>query len=135
MTNKDVEEYFATPKGEQVKNFIEQDRQDAIVYNAITDVRHDTIIQCYSPVWKTIEMRLDSFDTRKYGVQRGDIIELGREKNARGGFDYSIYESKTAKQIKDAGIKKILKDFDETQQHNLMVIGDFQRMGIMGMLK
>ncbi len=130
MTNKDVESYFATPKGEQVKNFIESDRQDAIVYSVITEVRSDTIIQCYSPVWKTIEMCLDSYDTRKYGVQRGDIIELERRKNARGGFDYSIYKNKTAEQIKDAGIKKILKDFDETQQYNLMVISDFQRMGL-----
>lgn len=132
MTDKDVEEYFAGPDGKPVKEFIERKYQDAIVYSVAIDYpSHDTVVRCYSPVWKTIKMRLDSYEQCRYGIQRGDIIELARTKGARGGFNYNIHENKTAEQIKQKGIDKILKKFDETQQANLMVISDFQRMGLL----
>lgn len=132
MTDKDVQEYYKTVEGGQVKRFIEFNRQDAIVYSVAIDYpTHNTVIQCYSPVWKHIEMRLRSYEQSRYGVQRGDIIELAREKNTRGGFDYNIRENKTAEQIKQQGIDKILQEFDKTQRANLMVISDFQRMGLL----
>lgn len=127
MTDKDVQEYFDSPDGKRVKEFIERKYQDAIVYSVAIDYpSHYTVVQCYSPVWKHVEMRLDSYEQRRYGIQRGDIIELAREKNTRGGFNYNIHENKTAEQIKQKGIDKILEYFDKTQRANLMVISEYQ---------
>lgn len=132
MTNKDVQEYFDSPDGKRVKEFIERKYQDAIVYSVAIDYpTHNTVIQCYSPVWKHVEMRLRSYEQCRYGVQRGDIIELVREKNTLGEINYNIHENKTAEQIKQKGIDKILNCFDKTQRANLMVISGFQRMGLL----
>lgn len=127
-----VQEYFNSPDGKRVKEFIEWKYQDAIVYSVATDYpSHDTIIWCYSPVWKNIKMRLSSYEQCGYGIQRGDIIELARKKNTRDEFDYKIRENKTAEQIKQQGIDKILEKFDETQRDNLMAISDYKRIGIL----
>lgn len=132
MTDKEAEEYFNSPDGKRVKEFIEREYQDAIVYSVATDYpSHDTVVRCYSPVWKDIKMRLSSYEQCGYGIQRGDIIELARKKNTRGEFDYKIRENKTAEQIKQKGIDKILEKFDETQRNNLMLISAYQKIGIL----
>lgn len=129
MTDKDIQNYYETKEGKQVKKFIESDEQEAIVYSvANAFASHDVIIQCYSPVWKDIEIHLEFYHTKRYGIQRGDIVKLGRVKNVRGEFNYSIYENKTAEQIKDAGIQKILKDFDAAQKQNILLISEYQRL-------
>ena len=127
-----VQEYFNSPDGKRVKEFIEREYQDAIVYSVAIDYpSHDTIIWCYSPVWKNIKIRLSPYEQSGHGVQRGDIIELARTKNIRGEFNYKIRENKTAEQIRQKGIDKILQEFDKTQRDNLMAISDYKRIGIL----
>lgn len=121
MTDKDVQEYFASKEGKPVKEFIESDKQDAVVYSVTTNgnLRYT---QCWSPVWKTIEIK-DSLSELSVEFQRGDIISIGKFADGR----YYIRENKTASEIIKNGKKKILKDFNEAQQHNILIISEYQR--------
>ena len=123
MTDKDVQEYFASKEGKPVKEFIESDKQDAVVYSVTTNgnLRY---IQCWSPVWKTIYIHItDKISLFSTEFQRGDIISIGKSADGR----YYIRENKTASEIIKNGKKKILKDFNEAQQHNILVISEYQR--------
>lgn len=121
MTDKDIQEYFASKEGKPVKEFIESDKQDAVVYS-VTIKGNQRYIQCWSPVWKTIEFK-DVLSELSVEFQRGDIISIGKFADGR----YYIRENKTASEIIKNGKKKILKDFDEAQQHNILVISQYQR--------
>ncbi len=124
MTDKDIQEYYKTKDGESVKRFIESDSQDAVVYSVTTD-RHYRHIKLWSPVWKTIYITQDRTDRNLDEVQRGDIVSLSRW---WGSGEYYIKENKTASQIKQYSIGKILKDFDAAQQQNILWISEYQRL-------
>ena len=123
MTDKDIQEYYKTVDGGQVKRFIEFNRQDAVVYSVTTDrsYRH---IKCWSPVWKTIYITQDRTDRMLDEVQRGDIVSLSRWTTG----EYYICENKTASKIKQDSIGKILKDFDAAQRQNILLISEYQRL-------
>ena len=121
MTDKDIQEYYKTNEGESVKKIIESDKQDAVVYSVTSD-RYHIYIKCWSPVWKTIEIK-DDLGSYINEFQRGDIISIG--KLAGGG--YYINENKTVSKIIQDGKNKILKDFNENQQHNILIISEYKR--------
>ena len=124
MTKEDLEQYYQTPDGKKVKDFIENEQQDAVVYSVTTD-KHYRHIKLWSPVWKTICITQDRTDRNLDEVQRGDIVSLSRW---WGSSEYYIKENKTASQIKQDSIGKILKDFDEAQQQNILFISEYQRL-------
>ena len=76
-------------------------------------------------MWKTIYITQDRTDRNLDEVQRGDIVSLSRW---WGSSEYYIKENKTASQIKQDSIGKILKDFDEAQQQNILLISEYQRL-------
>ena len=127
MTDKDIQEYYKTVDGGQVKRFIEFNRQDAVVYS-VTIKGDQRYIQCWSPVWKTIRVSSEiiPFDIE---VQRGDIVTLSRYKifpdDTR--FIYNIVGNKTADKIRQDSIDKILKDFDAAQKQNILLISEYQK--------
>lgn len=122
MTDKDIQEYFVSKEGKPVKEFIESDKQDAVVYSVTTDRNH-RLIKCWSPVWKTVYITQDRMDALVDEFQRGDIVSIGKS----GEKDYRILENKTASKIIENGTKKILKDFNVAQQFNILVISEYQR--------
>lgn len=120
MTREDIEKYYQTPEGKAVKEFIENVRQDAVVYS-VTNRGIERIVRCYSPVYRDITIVLD-MPKADNEVQRGDILSV-----FKSGDKYCIYENKTAEQIKQNGTKKILKDFDENQQQAIFLITYFNK--------
>ncbi len=119
MTKEDIEKYYQTPEGLAVKKFIEKERQEAVVYS-VTNRGDKRIVCCNSPVWRDIEIILDS--PRAEEVQRGDILLV-----SKSGDHYYIVNNNTAEQIKQHGIKEILKDFDENQQQAIYLITYFNK--------
>lgn len=119
MTNENIEKYYQTPGGLAVKKFIEKERQEAVVYSVINR-GYKRIVCCYSPVWRDIEIILDS--PRAEEVQRGDILLVSKY-----GDRYYIVNNNTAEQIRQNGINKILKDFDESQQQMITLITYFNK--------
>lgn len=119
MTKEDIEKYYQTPEGLAVKKFIEKERQEAVVYS-VTNRGDKRIVCCHSPVWRDIEIILDS--PRAEEVQRGDILLV-----SKSGDHYYIVNNNTAEQIKQNGRKKILKDFDESQQQMITLITYFNK--------
>lgn len=130
-TKQEIQEYYKTPEGKKVDEFIHNPVQDAVVYD-IQNMTDYTRLMCYSPVWKEITISLwGTFKSQYSGVQRGDILALSRKEqiSERGVkfFTYSIEENKTQKEIKQRGIDKILEGFFPSQKKNIFFISECER--------
>lgn len=125
MTEQEIQDYYQTKDGKEVREFIERDKQDAVVYS-VTFNGTGRLVKCYSPVWKDILIWMGAlYDVE---VQRGDIITVSRYKVADDrDFKYKIVENKNASEIKEDGMKKILAYLSPSQKQNLILISEYQK--------
>ena len=111
----------------EVMNFIKKENQDAVVISGLLTDRPSFAameLECYSPVWKTIYYTCISLQD----IHRGDILTFSRKETKPGKFEYILVENKTAQQIKQSGIDKILSDFSEQERQLLMFAAEKIRL-------
>ena len=115
----------------KIRNFINQEKQDAVVTGCIqipnTITTPKTFVTCWSPVWKEIE-----FTTNRIDIQRGDRLTLTRTKKENTSqYYYYVKENHSVNEIiQNVGINEILKDFDKKEQNKLLLIADRIRLGL-----
>ena len=124
--SKKLEKYYETAYGQQVKKYVENPVQEAVVYGVrrSADVLR---VECYSPFWGDTNICLVG-EQRFQDFQRGDILSLTREKSKTDNtYIYKIISNKTKEEIKQQGIEKILKRYHDSQRRAIMIIGEQER--------
>jgi len=116
---------------EKLRDFIDQEKQDAVVTSVVhvqSSIANNasTQIQAYSPVWK--EIYYESYGV--IGVQRGDIVTFSRTKDKQDYYKYRLIENKTVEEIRNAGIARILKDFNKAERGRILLLSENIRLGL-----
>lgn len=111
--------YDITKEETKLKQFIQNDYQEAVVYKIVT--RNDKkFAYCYSPMWGDLLVQLCGLRSEEEDLHRGDIVIVkyalvNDEEKERP----IIIENKTQTQIKQDGVNKILKDFNSIERQKI----------------
>lgn len=118
-----IQQYFATEKGKEVENFIKNYSQDVVV-RSINKVglRRKYRIKYSSPVWGDGWIKASTEIVKDFGIQRGDILKISNV-----GGEYIIQSNETQEQKTMEGFSEILKNFDDEQKRQILVISTFRR--------
>ena len=116
---------------QKLRDFIDQEKQDAVVTSVVhvqASIANNasTQVQAYSPVWK--EIYYESYGM--IGVQRGDIVTFSRTKDKQDNYKYRLIENKTVEEIRNAGIARILKDFNKAERGRILLLSENIRLGL-----
>ncbi len=104
-------------KGSKLYDFINNVNQKAVVY-AVYVLNNKIAVKCYSPVFGDLVIR----DAERMGVRdirRGDIVVVSCAFDELGKEIFVINENITQKEIQAAGVRKILKDFNEIEHQKI----------------
>lgn len=122
-TAEGKQQYLATQEGIQVKVFINQEYQDAVV-RAINYL--DENVECVSPVWGKVVVTKCNVNVP---CHREDIVVLRRlKRHDNGAYVYIIEDNKTSKEIEKSGFAKILKQFNDKQCQAISVLTGVRQM-------
>ena len=124
--SKKLSMYYLSAYGQQVKKYIENPVQEAVICG-VRRSAEDLRIECYSPLWGNVNICVIG-EQRFQDFQRGDILSLIREKSkADNAYVYTVVENKTKEEIKQQGIEKILKRYLDSQRKVIMLVGEQER--------
>ena len=104
-------------KGSKLYDFINSENQQAVVY-AVYVLNNKTAVKCYSPIFGDLVIH----DAERMGVKdirRGDIVVLSSAFDELDKAIFVINENITQKEIRAAGIRKILKSFNEIERQKI----------------
>ena len=112
--------YDITKEETRLKHFVQNNHQEAVVYKLVTRMG-ENFVYCYSPVWGDLFIRLcNPLRTEEEDLHRGDIVVVARGfVNDDEKERYIIIENKTQTQIKQDGVNKILKDFNDVERQKI----------------
>ncbi len=116
---------------QKLRDFIDQEKQDAVVTSVVhvqSSIANNasTQVQAYSPVWKSVYYESHGM----IGVQRGDIVTFSRTKEKQDYYKYHLIQNKTVEGIRNAGIARILKDFNEAERNRILLLSERIRLGL-----